>query len=143
MNIKPRNGAAENRRPNVSFAPFRGLGDLHWNPTVSRGFTVGYDRSLLRSYMQAASWKVERRSPYRLEQVIPSKLAESEFGAPGRFHSLFPPFPPVKYFGFRVLRQEQIGGHAETFCQRADVRQRQPRFPAQNHRAQRRRRARQ
>ena len=35
------------------------------------------------------------------------------------------------------LRQEQIGGHAETFCQRADVRQRQPPFAAQNHRTQR------
>jgi len=51
--------------------------------------------------------------------------------APGQFHSLSPPFPPVKYFGVRGLRQEQIGGHAETFCQRADVRQRQQPFPAQ------------
>ena len=35
------------------------------------------------------------------------------------------------------LRQEQIGGHAEMFRQRADVRQRQLPFAPQNHRAQR------
>jgi hypothetical protein len=40
-------GAAENRRQNVSFAPFRGLGDLRLE---THGFTVGYYRSLLRSY---------------------------------------------------------------------------------------------
>jgi hypothetical protein len=39
----------------------------------------------------------------------------------------------LSFRGFNCsLRQEQIGGHAEMFCQRADVRQRQPLFPAQN-----------
>jgi len=32
---------------------------------------------------------MERRSPNRLEQVIPSKLAESEFGAPGASEATF------------------------------------------------------
>ena len=39
--------AAENRRQNVSFAPFRSLDGLRLE---AHGFTVGYYRSLLRSY---------------------------------------------------------------------------------------------
>jgi hypothetical protein len=39
-------GATENRRQNVSFAPFRGLNGLRLE---THGFTVGYFRSLLRS----------------------------------------------------------------------------------------------
>jgi hypothetical protein len=40
-------GATENRRYNISFAPFRGSAALG---LVTHGFTVGYYRSLLRSY---------------------------------------------------------------------------------------------
>jgi hypothetical protein len=40
-------GATENRRYNVSFAPFRGSDALG---LMNHGFTVGYYRSLLRSF---------------------------------------------------------------------------------------------
>jgi hypothetical protein len=73
--------------------------------------------------------ETNRNEPCR--RPVVAELCPGKPALRGQLPSLFPSFPSCEIFRFSGLRQEQIGGHAETFCQRADVRQRQPPFPAQ------------